>query len=206
MATLTWSERGPCDVVAVNGLLKKGASPNAKNSDGNSLTALMVAAQNGCADIAKLLLDQGADVNAKAEHVSGVEAHVLTGITALSVACHSRDLAIVKMLVERGADIHALDSKHRTVLAFATTNEIAQFFLDHGLDINERDDDGYTLLIRSAGSPRFRPTVAFLLQHGADPHAKTKGGETALKVAEGLVAGLRRPDDVDLLKKASAKE
>jgi len=87
-------------------------------------------------------------------------------------------------------------------LAYATTNEIAQFFLDQGLDINARDEDGYTLLIRS-GEPFDRPSIAFLLEHGADPNAKAKDGTTALKLAQGHFG---HPEDVELLKKAGAKE
>jgi ankyrin repeat protein len=106
------------------------------------------------------------------------------------------------MLVEHGADVHAVDGRGATVLAYATTNEIAQFFLDRGLDINARDQDGYTLLIRS-GEPFHRPSIAFLLEHGADPNAKAKDGTTALKLAQGRFG---HPDDVELLKKAGAKE
>jgi ankyrin repeat protein len=86
-----------------------------------------------------LLLDEGARVNEKAEWDIGARADVATGITALSQAAHSENLSIVKMLMEHGADIHALDGRGATVLAYATTNEIAQCFLDHGLDINARD-------------------------------------------------------------------
>jgi uncharacterized protein len=199
MATLTWDH---CDTAKARALIRQGASPNAANWDGNSLTALMVATRNGCADIVELLLDKGANVNAKALQTSGVEGHVLSGITALSLAPRSGDIAIVKMLVRHGADIHSRDSMGRTALAYATTNEIAQFFLDHGLDINARDKDGYTLLI-SSGEPFHRPSIAFLLEHGADPNAKAKDGTTALKLAQGRFG---HPEDVELLKKAGAKE
>lgn len=199
MTTLTW---GHDDIAKVRELLRQGASPNASNWDGNSRTALMVAAQNGDGDIVELLLNDGANVNAKAEATSGVEGHVLSGITALSLAPRSGNLSIVEMLVKHGADIHPKDSYGRTALAFATTNEIAQFFLDRGLDINARDRDGYTLLIRS-GEPFHRPSIAFLLEHGADPNAKANDGTTALKLAEGQFG---HPEDVELLKKAGAKE
>lgn len=201
MATLTWGKRGQGDIAKVRALLQQGASPNSSNSDGNTLTALMVAAQQGYADIVKLLLDEGARVNDKAEMVIAAGADGATGITALSQAAHSENLSIVKMLVEHGADIHALSGHGDTILEFATTNEIAQYFLDRGLDINARDKDGYTLLILSAEGFH-RPSIAFLLEHGADPNAKTTDGTTALKLARGI----RHPDDVELLKKAGAKE
>jgi len=77
MNTLSFGPRGDCDLKAVQGLLQQGASPNARNEDGNTLTALMFAAQNGCSDIVKLLLDAGAKVNAKASNVSAAGANVL---------------------------------------------------------------------------------------------------------------------------------
>ncbi|HXN49611.1 MAG TPA: ankyrin repeat domain-containing protein [Bryobacteraceae bacterium] len=198
MATLG---RGDADIAEVRSLLRQGASPNARNWDGNTLTALMIAVQEGWVDIVKLLLDKGAKVNVKAAYVSGVEAHVLDGITALAVAASSGNLSIVKMLVERGADIHALDSYGKAVLAYAASNEVAQFFLDRGLDINARDKEGSTLLIRSAEGYQ-RPSIAFLLKHGADPNARTTDGTTALKLAQSVGHTL----DVELLKEAGARE
>jgi ankyrin repeat protein len=198
MSTLTWDHG---NVGEVRALLRKGASPNSRNWDGDTLTALMVAAQNGNEEIVKLLLEQGAKINVKAAHISGVEAHVLSGITALSLAAFSGNLSIVKMLVEHGADIHALNSRGASVLAYATTNEVVQYFLDRGLDINAHDKDGYTLLIKSAEGFN-RPSIAFLLEHGADPNAQTTDGTTALKLA----SRSHHPADVELLKKAGAKE
>ncbi len=85
----------------------------------------------------------------------------------------------------------------------ASSNEIAQLFLDHGLNINAKDNYGYTLLILSAEFEGVhRPSVAFLLAHGANPNAKADDGTTALKVA--TKAG--HPDDVALLQKAGAKQ
>lgn len=57
--------RGQCDFAQVQSLIQQGASPNARNWDGNTLTALMVAARQRCPDIVKLLLEAGANVNAR---------------------------------------------------------------------------------------------------------------------------------------------
>jgi uncharacterized protein len=203
MWTLWFGPRGHCDLTAVRSLLQQGASPNARNWDGNTLTALMVAAQNGCSDIVKRLLDAGAEVNAKADFASGIKANVLKGITALSSAAASGNANVVRILLEHGADVHAQTDNGATVMLSASTDEVVQIFLDHGLDINAQDKRGYTLLIRSAEwGGVHRPSIAFLLEHGADPNAKTEDGTTALKLAKGI----GHPDDVELLEKAGAKE
>ena len=193
--------RGQCpDLAKVRNLIQRGASANARNWDGNTLTVLMLAAQNGCTDIAELLLDAKADVNAKASVVIGVGGGA-SGITSLSQAAASGNAPLVKMLIEHGADLHALTGNGATGMAFATTNEVVKELLDRGLEINARDKDGYTILILSAEG-FYRPTVAYLLGHGADPNATAKDGTTALKLAEKI----GRSDDVELLRKAGAKE
>ena len=124
-----------------------------------------------------------------------------TVITPLSEAATSGNAAIVRLLLESGADIHASYGCGGTVMEAATTNDIVQIFLDRGLDINGRDKFGGTILIISAEGSR-RPSIAFLLAHGADPNARTDDGMTALKVAQGF----GKTDEVELLKKACARE
>jgi ankyrin repeat protein len=57
------------------------------------MTALMFAAQNGHLEISKLLIDRGADVNAKYD-----------GWTALMFASKKGYREVVKTLLEKGAD------------------------------------------------------------------------------------------------------
>jgi hypothetical protein len=194
--------RGDIDVEAVRSLLQQGASPNAANTGSDSFTALIVAAGRGYPGVVKLLLDSGADVNTKAKIPVKINGggFILDGVTALASAAFSGNASISRMLIEHGADIHALDSRGASVMLWARSNEVVQLLLDQGLDINARDMDGFTLLILSASQSRGWPDVAFLLQHGADPSVKDKYGTTALTEARG------RPDVVELLKNAGAKE
>jgi len=118
------------------------------------------------------------------------------------------------MLIDHGADPNTLDGLGASVMLRARSNDVVQTFLDHGLDINARDRDGYTLLIFSVSAygdgkpnafsvraPTSRmPDVGFLLQHGANPNVKNKDGLTPLRAAQG------RADLVALLNKAGAKE
>ena len=63
-------------------------------------------------------------------------------------------------------------------------SQIIKLFLDRGLDINVRDDAGFTALIQACTSEGHYQTVKFLLENGADYTAKTYEQEhTALHIA-----------------------
>jgi uncharacterized protein len=208
--------RGEPGLETVRGLLWQGASANATNTGSNSLTALTVAAGRGYPRLAKLLLDSGANVNAKGKVLvqDAGDDYVVGGITPLWAAAYSGDVQVVRLLIDHGADLSTLDGLGASVMLRARSNDVVQTFLDHGLDINARDRDGYTLLIFSvvayangepnafsAQAPTSRmPDVGFLLQHGANPNVKNKDGLTPLKAAQG------RADLVALLNTAGAKE
>src|SRR5579862_2680450 len=73
-----------------------GACPNAANAGGE--TVLMTSARTGKVEAVKLLLDRGANVNAKdPEHSQ----------TPLMWAVIENNLDVAKLLIERGADINA---------------------------------------------------------------------------------------------------
>lgn len=67
----------------------------------NGVSLLMMACQEGLAEVAQHLIEQGADVNYKDPDL---------GWTALMFACANRHTAIIRLLVEKGADVNA---KHR---------------------------------------------------------------------------------------------
>jgi ankyrin repeat protein len=72
-------------------------------------TPLHHAAWKGHAEVATLLLDAGAELNAQS-------ANTHYGGTPLHCAAHGNQSAIVKLLIERGADLHAQSCNGRTPL------------------------------------------------------------------------------------------
>lgn len=78
-------------------LVRAGVNPNARQPNG--MTALMSAVFNGQEDVAKALVEKGADVQASAK-----------GFNALSLAVERGDKGMVKWLLSVGADANVRPS------------------------------------------------------------------------------------------------
>ena len=96
------------DFEEVVRLIDQGADVNAIEVE-NEGTALHWAAIGGGADIIELLLDKGAEIDAKAGG----------GLRPPSLAAMYGRYAAVELLVERGADVNAHDAYGSTPLHFA---------------------------------------------------------------------------------------
>ena len=106
---------GEANTVKV--LLEQGVDPNLVY---NTNTALTYAARDGFIDIARLLVDHGADVN----WIDGER------VTPLILASFKDHIEIVKLLLAHGADVTVRDQWDRTALDYALrrgeNDEIAQ--------------------------------------------------------------------------------
>jgi uncharacterized protein len=171
--------------AAVEVLLAGGANPDARGPRGQ--TALMWAVTQKHADVVKLLLAAKADVHARTlswSQMMAVPPHGLPEYnrmiphgsdTALMFAARAGDAASAKLLVEAGANVSDHDAwgvSATALAAFSGHGEIARYLLDKGADPNN-DKPGFTAL-HCAIMRRDEPTVAALLQHGANPNAAVK--------------------------------
>ena len=172
--------------------------------DAAGSTLLHHAAAFGTLETMTLLIEQGADVNAKNRR----------GSTPLHWAIH--DEARVRFLLEGGAAINAKQVEGRTPLFLAASlgngNAILQLLLDRGADPNIATANGLTPLMAAAvrgdvvalgslvtkkanvnaqngagetalmfAATNGRPeAVRFLLERGADARIRSKRNETAL--------------------------
>ncbi len=111
----------------------------ANQPDDRGFTPLIFATYLDNMIAAKLLLDHGADINAK----------VASGNTALMGVTFKGNEMLVKFLIERGADVNIQNDNGATALNFAIDFghlEIFKLLLKAGADLNIKDKDGKTAL------------------------------------------------------------
>jgi ankyrin repeat protein len=204
-------------------LLKRGADPKLATSDGVApLFALIdvqwaphtwypqpVTANEHVSylDLAKELLDRGADPNAAISKRLWFRSFAndetwfdVEGSTPFLRAALASDLAAMQLLVEHGANPNLATKSDDTPLmaaagigwaAYWTSNaptarlDAVKFCVDHGANVNVKDVKGYTAL-HGAAFRGDNETVKYLISAGADVHATTKDGDTVADFANGL--------------------
>ncbi len=166
------------DVATVKAYLDRGMDPNS-TVYGSPL--LQKAANLGSAEMVKLIISRGGDLNYKSRN----------GSDALSLAMSNRKhwREIVPVLVE--ADIEINEQTPFWKIVFKTKNgkfkpgaeEILELLLSKGANVDcPISKDGTTSLMYTAKKAWLEP-VNFFLAHGADVNAKNKKGDTVLSLA-----------------------
>ena len=125
---------------------------------------LHVVAEGGKEELAKILLDAGAEVNAENKRKK----------TPLHKACNSGADNVINLLLNNGANIEAKDDGGQTPLTYAAMRNnpsAVKLLLDNGANIEAKDDKGQTPIFYSLYDPVI---LEALLQAGADINAKDK--------------------------------
>lgn len=129
---------------------------------------LFHAIEKGHADIVKMLIKHGVDVNVKRTKDNSNE-------TPLHLAARSSTLEIVTLLLKNGAEVNAkcneyLEDEHRDALSYAAergNKEIVELLLDFGADMNNDDIIGYNKAVYLAARDGYPEIVKLLLDRGA---------------------------------------
>jgi ankyrin repeat protein len=125
-------------------LIKQGADVNARDGHGN--THLYYACTLGRdLDIAKVLVEHGAEVNA----------HCIGGFTPLHHTMLVADPDVVAYLISKGADVNAREAFYgdtplhvvasdSVIIEYGVSSpkKVAELLLSHGADVNAIDKDG----------------------------------------------------------------
>jgi len=173
-------------VDKIKRLIASDADLNAKDQSDYGYTALMKAADDGDADVVKLLIAANANL-----HVTNTY-----GATAFTVAARAGHLEIVKLLLSprshlNAALMDAVEGGHA---------ELVRFLIDTKADVNAKHFYGKTPLFDAAGKGRI-DIVKLLIDAGANVNAKNDGGYSIL--AEVVKSG--HADIVKFLTNAGAK-
>lgn len=154
------------DMQVVSFLIEKGI--NVKVNFDSSL--IICAIQHGSQEIARILIESGADVNAESYY----------GRRPLHLAVTNGQLDIVRLLLDRGADINAASIHDGTPLQLAAKKgqeEMVRLLLDRGDDIKGKS--GREPLEWAAAEGHVK-VVELLLDRGADINAQNHRGERLL--------------------------
>jgi ankyrin repeat protein len=211
------------DTAAV--LLEKGADPNLVDSTGmgalyaavdmNTLgevygrPARKVNDRHTALDVIALLLEKGADANARLRAPTLTRAHTPgeptlgDGTTPLMRAAKHGDHRAMRLLLAKGADVSAAQRSGGTALMFACglgrgtsafaedvgveadMFKAAQLAIEHGADVNLANGQGGTAAHFAAQSG-FESVIALLAQHGARLDVKDKQGRVPADLARGV--------------------
>ena len=169
---------GKGDIDTVRSALKKGANVNSKAGEA---PALIMALQLEHPDIARLLIEKGAKIEAKEDYMKS---------TALHEAAYRQYLDIVRLLVEKGAKVNEKNSIGFTPFRYAAMDyfskedagDIILFLIAKGANVNEKDKKGETALHGLALNGKIH-LLRILLDKGAQVNAATNEGVTPLHLA-----------------------
>jgi len=146
----------------------------AKAKDSKGVPLVMYAAAFGSPEALRMLIDAGADVNAK------------NSFDATALMWAAGDPVKARMLIEHGADVNARSKQGRTALIIAASHdggsETVRLLLARGADPKAKDMIDTTALLTAARADDTE-SVRMLLEKGLDVNGADKGGNTALAAA-----------------------
>ena len=146
-----------------------------KETDDFDRTHLHNAAWNNSLDVARRLIEQGADI----------EANDQSDDRPLHLAAWNNSLDVARLLIDRGADIETKNSFDNTPLHLAASNnslDVARLLIDSGADI-EAQNKGEGTPLHLAALNNSLDVATLLIDLGADIEAKDKNDRTPLHLA-----------------------
>ncbi|MDZ7778910.1 MAG: ankyrin repeat domain-containing protein [Gemmatimonadota bacterium] len=165
------------DFARVESLIQEGADPDVAQGDG--MTALHWAAEQGHAEMARTLVDAGASLSLTTR---------LGDYTPLHMAARGGHAEVLEILLEAGSDPNARTSTGgSTALHFAATTSsqpAVAALIAYGANVDTREDHWDQTPLMFAASKGRLETVETLLDAGADVNAMSGVRDMRVREAE----------------------
>ena len=149
-----------------------------KAADKEGQTLLHKAVERDKIAVAKFLISQGADVNAR---------NNISSNTPFYEAIFHGRTEIAKFFASQGADVNVKNNWDGTPLYDAARLgqlEITKLLISKGANVHAEDLHGWTALHVAAREKHLEVVKFLVSEAGADIHAKTKDGKIALDIAK----------------------
>lgn len=135
-------------------------------------TALHIATRKGSLVMVKMLVEQGANL----------EAENSQGRTPLATALLARNTLVANYLAKQHARLDPDKLLHLTVRQGEADRDVIEFLLNQGADLDKPDDEGNTALHLAINQGN-RVIAKYLVQRGADIDKTDSAGRTPLQLA-----------------------
>jgi ankyrin repeat protein len=171
MDVIRWSSNNRIDIVTL--LIERGANVNAVNP-GNKFTPIMYCAAYGDAEIAQILVAEGADVNARDDH----------GKTAVDYAVEYKKIEVLAVLRKAGALVSYTGEKttDMTLAILSQDHDKVRELLEAGVSVDMKTKSGKSLLVYAVGY-NWGDIVELLIRKGANTAIEDESGWTPLTMA-----------------------
>jgi TolB-like protein/ankyrin repeat protein/class 3 adenylate cyclase len=172
------------DTAKVKQLIVDGISIATKDYYGK--TTLHVATETGNEKIAALLIDAGADIEARTRRSN--RDFVDYGSTPLLLAAHWGQTGVAELLIRSGADVNALYGPYDPWSAlhyaiFQGQEAVAELLIANGADVNLATDLTLETPLHAASRGGHESTAELLISNGANVNAANKNAATPLSFA-----------------------
>ncbi|MEA3512578.1 MAG: ankyrin repeat domain-containing protein [Campylobacterota bacterium] len=175
-------------------LLKSGANPTLKNSEGDSFLFTTALRGEDASDVIDEALKNKADVNATTSNDNTIMMELIAATTKISDEEKARRKGLLKTaakMLRSGGDINAIEKNNESGLFNAVRlrdYDLTSFLLSGGIDPNIQNDNGETALsLLVYDGTKSLDLILLIIAYGGTANIKNRDGETLYEVLNNII-------------------